>query len=124
MADLLSAISVFLVFLTFLLNSIEKEVLEALSTRKPETSQTVRLNKYKTDLKRLLYLKSLPVSLIYLVSFYVLLPDTIKIISSSTLNFWDFDELNTLFVFIELGLLGLTIYSIIRTFQLFKKIKK
>lgn len=123
MADLLSAISVFLVFLTFLLNSIEKEVSDILSTRKPEVAQTDRLIRYKSDLKRIFYLKTLPISIIYLITFYILLPDTVKIISISTLNIWDFDELKTLFVFIELGILGLTIYSFLKTYQLFEKIK-
>lgn len=122
MADLLSAISVFLVFLTFLFNSIEKEVSDILSTRKPEVAQTDRLIRYKSDLKRIFYLKTLPISIIYLITFYILLPDTVKIISISTLNIWDFDELNTLFVFIELGILGLTIYAILKTYQLFEKI--
>jgi hypothetical protein len=123
MADLLSAISVFLVFLTFLLNSIEKEVSDILSTRKPEVAQTDRVIRYKSDLKRIFYLKTLPISIIYLITFYILLPDTVKIISISTLNIWDFDELKTLFVFIELGILGLTIYSFLKTYQLFEKIK-
>jgi hypothetical protein len=123
MADLLSAISVFLVFLTFLLNSIEKEVSDILSTRKPEVAQTDRLIRYKSDLKRIFYLKTLPISIIYLITFYILLPDTVKIISISTLNICDFDELKTLFVFIELGILGLTIYSFLKTYQLFEKIK-
>lgn len=122
MADLLSAISIFLVFLTFLLNSIEKEVSDILSKRKPEVAQTDRLIRYKSDLKRIFYLKTLPISIIYLITFYILLPDTVKIISISTLDIWDFDELNTLFVFIELGIFGLTIYVILKTYQLFEKI--
>lgn len=124
MADLLSAISVFLVFLTFLLNSIEKEVSDILSTRKPEAAQADRLKRYKADLRRIFFLKTLPISIIYLITFYILLPDAIYIISSSTLNLWDFDELKTLFVFIELGILGLTIYAIMKTYQLFEKIKE
>lgn len=124
MADLLSAISVFLVFLTFLLNSIEKEVSDILSTRKPEAAQTDRLTRYKSDLKRIFYLKTLPISIIYLITFYILLPDTVKIISTSTLNIWNFDELKTLFVFIELGILGLTIYAIMKTYQLYEKLKE
>ncbi|MCH7410683.1 hypothetical protein MM239_14845 [Belliella sp. DSM 111904] len=124
MADLLSAISVFLVFMTFLLNSIEKEVSDILSTRKPEAAQTDKLNRYRADLKRIFYLKTLPISIIYLITFYILLPDTINIISTSTLNFWGFDELKTLFVFIELGILGLTVYAIIKTYQLLDKIRE
>jgi hypothetical protein len=125
MADIiLSALSVFLFFLTFLLNSIEKEVSDILSTRKPEAAQTDKLTRYKGDLKRIFFLKTLPISIIYLITFYILLPDTVKIISTSNINFWDFDELKTLFVFIELGILGLTIYATMKAYKLFEKLKE
>jgi|GEM_PF-1570578 hypothetical protein len=123
MGDLLSAISVFLIFLTFLFNSIEKEVLDTLAIRKPEYAQADKLNRYKTDLKRLLFLKSLPITLIFLISFYVLLPKTITIIKTSKIDFWNFDELKTLFVFIEIGVFGLTSYTTIKTSQLYIKLK-
>jgi hypothetical protein len=124
MADLLSAISILLVFLTFLLNSIEKEVSGILSKKKPESAQIDKLIRYKDDLKRIFFLKTLPISLIYLITFYILLPDTVKIISTSTINLWDFDELKTLFVFIELGILGLTIFAILKAYKLFEKLRE
>lgn len=124
MGDLLSALSVYLVFLTFLLNSLEKEVSDILSQRKPEAAQTDKIKRYTADLKRILYFKTFPISIVYLTTFYILLPETIAIIKSSKANLWDFDELKTLFVFIELGILGITIYTLIKLSQLFKKNKK
>jgi hypothetical protein len=123
MGDLLSAISVFLIFLTFLFNSIGKEVVDTLATRKPEDAQADKLNCYKKDLKRLLFLKSLPITLIFVISFYVLLPKTLTIIKTSKIDFWNFDELKTLFVFIEIGIFGLTSYTTIKTSQLYIKLK-
>ncbi|MCX6195273.1 MAG: hypothetical protein NTY55_01305 [Flavobacteriia bacterium] len=123
MGDLLSAISVFLIFLMFLFNSIGKEVEDTLATRKPEDAQADKLNRYKTDLKQLLFLKSLPITLIFVISFYVLLPKTLTIIKTSKIDFWNFNELKTLFVFIEIGVFGLTSYATIKTFQLYIKLK-
>ena len=122
MADLLSAISVFLVFLTFLFNSIEKEINETINTRKPENKQKEMMKLYRRNLRRVTFLKSLPITLIYLVSFYTLLPSTINILKTSKFDFWHFDELNTLFVFIEIGILGLAVYAAIKTWQLFTKL--
>lgn len=124
MDELLSAISVFLVFLIYLLNSIEKETVESLRNRMPEIEQTEKLKTYISDLKIILYGKIMPASFVFLITFYILLPKTIKIIFSSSLIFWDFDELKTLFVFIEFGLLYLSYNGLKMTFKLFNKLRK
>lgn len=124
MTDLLSAISIFLVFLTFLFNSIEKEVSDSLAKKKPEKEQSDNIKIYKSDLSKLIFYKSLPITITFAISFYILFPNTVNIISNSTIKFWDFDELNTLFVFIETGLLGLTVYSIKNTYKLLMKYLK
>jgi hypothetical protein len=122
MADLLSAVSVLLVFLTFLLTSIEKEITEKCNTRKPELAQKEKRKLFNNDLIKLLFLKIVPIILIYFITFYALLPKSLKIITNSSFELWNFDELNTIFIFIELGLLSLTIYAVTKLFQLIKKI--
>lgn len=122
MTDLLSALSVLLVFLTFLFNAIEKEISEKINQRKPEQAQKEKRKYFNKQLLKLLFLKALPITLIYIVTFYSLLPKTVKVISASKISFWNFNELNTIFVFVEIGLLGLTIYASIKTLQLIKKI--
>jgi len=124
MADLLSSISVLLVFLTFLFNSIEKDVTEKINQRKPEPAQTMKLRQYYNELWKLIFLRTLPVTLIFIVIFYSLLPRTIHIIITSEVAFWQFDELKTIFVFIEFGLLGLSIYATKQTIQLLKKARE
>lgn len=121
MADLLSAISVLLVFLTFLLNSIEEKVSEKVTQRKPTEAQAEARKQFNNDTLRLLWIKTFPVILIFIVTFYSLLPKAIHIIKTSSLAFWNFDELNTIFVFIETGLLGLTIFAITKAYALTKK---
>ncbi len=124
MADLLSSISVLLVFLTFLFNTIEKEVTEKIANRKPETQQTEAHKQFNNELWKLLFLRTLPVTIIFIVTFYSLLPRAIQILTTSKFSFWNFDELNTIFIFIEFGLLGLTIYASTKTIQLIKKVRE
>lgn len=124
MADLLSAISVLLVFLTFLLNGIEKDVNEKILQRKPNEAQTEARRKFNIDILKLLFLKTLPLTLIYIATFYSLLPKAFHIMRISKFAFWYFDELNTIFIFIEIGLLCLTIFASTKVYQLYKKYKE
>jgi hypothetical protein len=121
MADLLSAISVLLVFLTFLLSGIEKDVSEKILQRKPSEAQKEARRQFNNDTLKLLLLKTLPVSLMYIATFYALLPKAVLILTTSKFSFWHFDELKTIFVFIEIGLLGLTIFAFTKMCQLLKK---
>lgn len=123
MADLLSAVSVLLVFLTFLLTSIEKEVSVKCAQRKPEKAQAQDRIIFNRELFQLLLLKVVPVTIIYCITFYSLLPKAIHILVSSSFNLWNFDELSTIFLFIEIGLLGLTFFAIIKLLQLIKKLR-
>ncbi len=124
MADLLSAISVLLVFLTFLFNGIEKEVSEKVFQRKPPESQTNALKRFNAETLKLLLLKTFPVTIIFIVTFYSLLPRATHILKTSNLSLWDFDELNTIFIFIEIGLLGLTIFATSKAIDLIKKYRE
>lgn len=122
MGDLLSAISVLLVFLTFLFNSVEKEVSAKIALRKPDQAQKEARRQFNNELLKLLFLKILPINTIYAVIFYALLPKTVHLITTSNFSLWQFDPFNTIYVFIELGFLGLTIYAMIKAIHLTKKI--
>ena len=124
MGDLLSSISVLLVFLTFLFNDFEKDVSEKIIQRKPPKAQVQELKEFNNALRELLRFKMLPVTIIFIATFYSLLPKAIYIIRSSSLSLWRFDELKTIFVFIEFGLLCLTFYAISKIVQLRKKINE
>jgi len=122
MGDLLSSISVLLVFLTFLLNSIEQRVSEKLSARVPLKSLQNDRKKFMAEIRMLVFLRTLPVTLIFGVVFYTMLPKTEEIIQTSEFSWWDFDALSTILVFLELGLLGLTIYAGYRSYELIEKL--
>ncbi len=122
MADILSAVSVLLIFLTFLLNVLEKQISEKIQSKPPEKAQIQKYKSYKEDIVKLLLLKSFPLTLIFICTFYSLLPLSVQIISISSLNLWNFDELNTIFIFVEVGLFALMVISILKLFDLIKKI--
>lgn len=118
MVNEISAISVFLLFLTFLFNSIDKRANEILSERIPETKQKEKLRIYHCKLNSLIYLNAIPTTIVYLITTYVIFPKTLSIIVNSHFSLWDFDVLSTLFVFIEFGLVGFSIYALNRTREL------
>ncbi|SEO79152.1 hypothetical protein SAMN05444671_1412 [Flavobacterium sp. CF108] len=121
MNDILSAIGVILVFLTFLLGSIQTEITKILEEKKPEASQSAKIEIYKSRKRKILYLKSLPISIIFIVISYLLIPSCVKILKQSSFDIWDFDVLNTTFIFVELGLIGMSSFSIYKFVQLAKK---
>lgn len=123
MADLLSAISIILVILFFVVNAFEKEVSEFLAERNPNAEQKELLNHYNKKLSKLFYRRSIPLVVLLIFIFYILLPQSINILNTSSFSLWFFDELKTLFIFIELGILGLILYIIFIIKRLYKKIK-
>ena len=123
MSDLLSSISVFIVFLGFLLALIEKDVVTILKKTKPPIAQQEALNRHKKEVCKTLFLKAIPIALVFIITSYSLLPKATEIVMNSHFEIWSFDTLNTIFIFIEFGLLGLSVYAIINVVQLIKHIE-
>ena len=121
MNDILSAIAVILVFLTFLLESIQIEISKILEEKKPESSQIAKIKIYRSKIKNILLLKSLPISTTFFIVTYILIPSCVKIIANSHLDFWNFNVFNTIFIFVEIGLIGMTCFSIYKSVELVKK---
>lgn len=122
MGDLLSSISVLLVFLTFLLNSIEQRVDEMLSARVPLKNLQSERKQFMSEIRALLFLRTLPVTFIFGIVFYTMLPKTVDILMHSEFSWWTFDALSTILVFLELGLLGLMLYAGYRSCALIGKL--
>lgn len=120
---LLSAISVLLVFLIFFLSLIEKEIDEQTSKNKPDKAQASARKSFECHLKWL-SVKSIFLNLSFLSAFYLLLPKTLSILCSNKFSIWNFDERNTIFVFIEIGLIILFIFSIFKTLEVHSKINE
>lgn len=110
MSDILSAISVFLVFIGFILSNINKTIEIILKKEKPTGAQKTALEKYRKEICNFLKFQLVPIQIVFAVTFYLLLPHTIKIITDSRLSVWNFDILNSLFICIEGGILLLACY--------------
>ena len=122
MSDLLSAISVLLVFLTFLLQIVDKDISAVINKKNPFADKTNEIKLFGRELYKVLFLKSIPITLIFLITAYSILPKTIFLMRNGRVDFWGFDTLNTLFIFIQCGVIGLTIYSFYKTIKLIQKI--
>jgi hypothetical protein len=122
MADILAAITVLMVFLTFLLQAIDNQITVQIDAPTPNVSKTIERAKFKKKLRVLLITKSIPITIAFAITSYTLLPKSISIIHHSRFDLWNFDILNTIFIFIELGAIGLTVYSTVKLVQLAKKL--
>ncbi len=120
--EILSSISVLLVFLTILVTYLSTELNAILEEAKPDAGKPTGRNKFIKRLRFILFFKSLPITLTFLSVTYTLLPTTIEFLHTSNLALWDFDSLKTIFVIVELGLVGFTIYSLIQTIRLIVKL--
>ena len=56
------------------------------------------------EINNMLYQKTLPLGIAILVLGWLLTPNTYSIISTSNLDLWDFDLLNTMFVLINISI--------------------
>jgi hypothetical protein len=121
MESIISALSVLLIFIVILYNFVEADVKKHLNNEKPREEEKISRKKYLKNLRLILF-KSLAINIVFLLAIYVLLPSSVMIITQSTLDFWKFDPLNTIFIFIELGLIGFFIYGIIRISQIIIKL--
>lgn len=118
MSDIISSVSVILIFLTFLFNGIQRDISSKLNENKPNSIQKEARKSYNNQIREMLFLKVIPTTIIFGMVFYLMLPETIEILSISTLDLWAFDELSTLFFFIEVGLFGLFAFCLIRIWQI------
>ncbi len=123
MSDLLSAISIFLVFITFLLRIIDEEVSGVIIAVPPFKDQKNQIKSFVNRLYRLLFFKAIPINIIFLITAYSIFPKTIHLISDGKIDLWNFDPLATIFIFIECGVIGLSVYATVKTVQLILKIK-
>ncbi len=121
MSDILSGISIIIAIIAQVLGLIYSEIDEHLKKDLPNKEKTQERANNKEQLLKLACLKVVPTFLASSILFYLCLPTSIKIISNSELDFWDFSVANTLFVLIDF--FGL-IYIIITGNLLVKLIRK
>ena len=122
MSDLLSAISVLLVFLTLLLSGMQSESDDILATMPPPAAQTANYAAFRKRVTRQIF-KTFAITLIFLVICWILLPRTCGILRTSRFSPWHFDELPTIFVCIETGVLGMSVFGSIYIVRLSRHLR-
>jgi hypothetical protein len=121
MDSIISALSVLLIFILICYNYVDVDIKKYINKEKPSEVEKHARRKYISEL-RVTLLKSVVINLIFLFVSYLLLPKVWEIITISEFTIWDFDLLNTIFVLIEIGLVGLMSFGIYRTFQIINRL--
>ena len=118
---LLSSISIVLVLLTLNYSMVSARVSRVLDCEMPPANDKKGYAAYRKEVVSASLL-SIGVTVGFFAVTYILAPRTAVVLATSHLNLTDFDELKTLFVAIELGLVILTMVSLRQTVQIFKKL--
>jgi hypothetical protein len=116
MNDILSSLSIILVFVTVALDLFIREAIEFQKQIPPDKEKKSLVNEYRNQRIGIL-IKLYGTLIFYALIFYLVLPKSIDIIKSSRLTFWDFDILNSFFILINIALL---IFILIACIQIFK----
>ncbi|MBQ4914980.1 hypothetical protein J8L85_11065 [Maribacter sp. MMG018] len=120
MIDHLTAFSILLVFQGLLFSHIGKTVNEFLKQERPSNIQPKKLKNWKKD-KNLLMAKSILSTIFCLLIWYLSVPEVYNIISTSNIDFFEFDVIKTSFTIISISLLAIVI---IMLFWIYKMINK
>jgi len=118
LGDIYSAISIILVFITILLDLIIREAVSYIDSPAPDSSKKKEIGRLNEKRKKIIVIL-IVVFLFYGFIFYLLLPNTFKIIEHSEISAWNFDLASTFYVFINfclLGFMGITIYYFFKVY--------
>jgi sterol desaturase/sphingolipid hydroxylase (fatty acid hydroxylase superfamily) len=122
LSNILSAISVILVFLTILFDFLCKEIYVLVGKKKPLEKEDQYKRELLNDYNRTIF-KNLMLSIAFLVLAFTLLPTTIVILQNSVFDIWRFDVLKTLFTFIYLFIVLFGVLSVKMNIRLLKRKK-
>lgn len=120
MVDKISTYGTILIFLCLAFVHIEKAIKDFTEKEKPNKAQVKSLNNFKTD-KNYLIIKSIVIAMFSTILWYLTMPDSIYILKNSSINFIEFDEINTSYILISFLLFCLTTILIWSIFKLLKK---
>jgi len=120
MIDHLTAFSILLVFQGLLFTHIGKIVNEFLKQPRPPEVQSKKFRDWKKD-KSLILSKSILSAIFCLTVWYLSVPEFYYIISTSTIDFFEFNVIKTSFIIISISLISIVIIMI---FWIYNTIKK
>lgn len=121
MSDILSSVSLLLALLTFMFNLAYPRITQEIDKPLPPQAQKEERKIQQKGTTRLIFFGSLPILLSFIALFYINLPKSIEILSTSIFNIWNFSIIPTMFIMIELAVLG---FSVLNIWCLYKLIKR
>ncbi|WP_429155821.1 hypothetical protein [Aeromonas veronii] len=123
LSDIVSVSSLLLTLVTFLFNLAWPRITAALEVDEDLAGSKARARAKKTIIN-VVFLVVLPILISFFLLFYVNLPSAIKIISTSTLDLWDFNVDNTLYIMVVWALLAFVIINTSILTKLLLKIRR
>ncbi|EML9902928.1 hypothetical protein RG393_001517 [Morganella morganii] len=110
LSDIVAISGLLLTLVTFLFNLAWPKITEALNQDEATSGKNAR-KRCREKINKILYGTVLPIFVAFFILFYINLPTTVKIISSSQIVFWDFNVDNTLYVMVVYALAAFVIFN-------------
>jgi hypothetical protein len=124
MSEVLSAVSILIVFFTIFLDLLSRRVDNLIQQKKPSSAEYVAQKTLIRNYRKTIYGMAIPLSLGLCVILYVFLPTTVNIIKTAHFMLWDFNPLEVLYVVINTGVLVLMILSVILLVRLIQRLRE
>jgi hypothetical protein len=109
--DIVAVSGLLLTLTTFMFNLAWPRLHEALELDEKQSGPLARKRSRKTVMN-VLFACARPLTVAFMALFYVNLPAAVRIVSTSTLDLWDFDVDRTLYVLVVLALLVFTLFNL------------
>lgn len=120
--DVFQAVSVMLVFVTVLFGIKYPKLLEAIEKEPPVGDKA--LERFKEELRRVLFLDCGALIVMTLLVLYTLLPLAIEVFRRKEIEFWSLNVLPMAYVVVTLGVLGFAVHEVVLAYRLIQKIRK
>ncbi|MHA3734325.1 hypothetical protein ACXR0M_01480 [Pseudomonas sp. Eth.TT006] len=119
-SDIVAVSGLLLTLTTFMFNLAWPTLHEALAQDEYQSGPLTR-KRSREKVRQAFYWRALPLTGAFMALFYVNLPAAVGIVTSSTLDLWDFDVDRTLYVMVVLALLAFALINAGLTLKLLRK---
>ena len=113
MNETISTISLLLALLAILSGVFYPRINKILKENKPGKGKKLDRKNYKWRIRGVITFHCLPLLISYIFLFYVCLPSTIEIRQVSNFDPWNFDVINTIFVFVNILLFIISVFYLV-----------
>ncbi|KOY02085.1 hypothetical protein [Pseudomonas nunensis] len=110
-SDIVAVSGLLLTLTTFMFNLAWPRLHEALELDEKQSGPLAR-KRSRTKVMNVLFGCALPLTVAFMALFYVNLPAAVRIMSTSTLDLWDFDVDRTLYVLVVVALLVFALFNL------------